>query len=304
MPDSAWVALSLTGRIGSKTLHALLRHFGDDTRAILAADAKTLRQVPGVGPKIARSIQDIHLEQVENGIERWRKAGVAILTVNDSAYPARLAALDDAPPTLFVRGDPHPPAPSPFPQGLPSVEGRGGEAAPAWTSWPFDKAVAIVGTRNPTKEAQGVARRLAGILAQRGYTIVSGLAMGIDAHAHHGALGATVAVLGCGVLDVYPEQNRRLAEKIIERGALVCEVHPEASPNAASLVARNRLITGLSEAVIVVETGVDGGAMHAARFASAQGRRVYAVDSEATGNRALIANGAIGVPMDWDAELL
>ncbi len=301
MPDSAWVALSLTGRIGRKTLHALLRHFGDDTRAILSADAKALREVPGVGPKIARSIRDINLEQVERGMARWREAGVAILTVHDHAYPARLKALDDAPPTLFARGNPHPPAPSPFPKG--TSFGRRGEREEAWA---FDRAVAIVGTRNPSKEAQGVARRLAGILAQRGYTIASGLAMGIDTHAHHAALGCdrpTVAVLGCGVLDVYPEQNRHLADRIIEHGALLCEVHPEATPNAASLVARNRLITGLSEAVIVVETGVDGGAMHAARFALAQGRRVYAVDSEATGNRALIANGATGVPMDWDGDI-
>ena len=276
MPDTAWVALSLTGRIGSKTLHALLAHFGDDTRAIVAADARALRQVPGVGPKIAHSIQAINLERVQRDIERWRSAGVAIVTLGDPAYPARLAQLDDAPPTLFMRG-----------QWQPAL----------------DKAVAIVGTRNPSKEAAGVARRLAGILVQRGYTIVSGLAAGIDTNAHHSGLavgGRTVAVLGCGVLNVYPEQNRRLAEKL---DTLLCEVHPEATPNAASLVARNRLISGLSEAVIVVETGVEGGAMHAARFAFMQGRQVYAVDNHATGNRELIANGAIAVPPDWDGDL-
>jgi DNA processing protein len=279
VPDPAWVALSLTGRIGSKTLQALRRHFDGDTRAILAADAKTLRQVPGVGPKIARSIQDISIEQVQVAMQRWHSMGVAIVTTNDPAYPARLAALDDPPPTLFVRGQ--------------------------WQS-SFDRAVGIVGTRSPTKEAQGVARRLAGILAQRGFTIVSGLATGIDTHAHHAALGGnhpTVAVLGCGILDIYPEQNRRLAEKIVECGALLGEVHPEAAPNAASLVARNRLISGLSKAVIVVETSVDGGAMHAARFAFDQGRRVYAVDNHASGNRDLIARGAVPVPPDWDADL-
>lgn len=277
MLDSAWVALSLTGRIGGKTLHALLNHFGEDTRAILAADARALQQVPGVGPKIARSIQAINLEQVETDMERWRKAGVAIVTLNDPAYPARLASLTDAPPTLFLRG-----------QWRPA----------------FDKAAAIVGTRSPSKEAAGIARRLAGILAQRGYTIVSGLAMGVDTHAHHAALaanGATVAVLGCGVLSVYPEQNRHLAEKVVQGGALLCEVNPESAPNAASLVARNRLISGLCDALIVVETGANGGAMHAARFAFDQGRPVYVVDNLASGNRALIANGAIAVPPDWDA---
>jgi DNA processing protein len=274
--NTAWVALSLTGRIGSKTLSALLAHFDDDAYAIVAADTKTLQRVPGVGPKIAHSIQAINLEQTGEDIERWHKAGVKIVTTSDAAYPARLKALDDAPPTLFTQGDWQP---------------------------AFDKAVAIVGTRRPSKEAAGVARRLAGILAQRGYTIVSGLAAGVDTNAHHSALasqGNSVAVLGCGVLNVYPESNRPLADRIMRQGALLCEVHPQASPNAASLVARNRLISGLSEAVIVVETGVDGGAMHAARFASQQGRRVYAVDNGAAGNQALIENGAMAVPADWD----
>jgi DNA processing protein len=149
----------------------------------------------------------------------------------------------------------------------------------------------------------GVARRLASILVQRSYTIVSGLAAGIDTNAHHGALasgGNSVAALGCGVLDIYPEPNIRLSEKIVQCGVLLCEVNPEATPNAASLVARNRLISGLSEAVIVVETTIEGGAMHAVRFALAQGRRVYAVDNDASGNRALIENGATAVPPDWD----
>jgi DNA processing protein len=273
---TAWVALSLTGRIGRKTLDALLARFDDDPQAIVAADVKALQCVPGVGPKIARSIQAINLEQTGKDIERWQKAGVRIVTRDDDAYPTRLSHLDDAPPTLFMRG--------------------------GWKP-AFDRAVAVVGTRRPSREAAGVARRLAAILAQRGYTIVSGLATGIDTNAHHSALasrGSSVAVLGCGVLNVYPEHNRLLADRIIEQGALLCEVHPQASPNAASLVARNRIISGLSEAVIVVETGADGGAMHAARFAFEQGRRVYAVDKHATGNRALIENGAIAVPPDWD----
>ncbi len=280
MLDTAWVALSLTGRVGSKTLDALLAHFDHDPHAIVAADAKALRRVPGVGPKIARSIQAINLEQTGADIERWRQAGVRIVTTDDPSYPLRLARLNDAPPTLFMRGD--------------------------WKP-AYERAVAIVGTRRPTKEAAGVARRLAAILAQRGYTIVSGLAAGVDTNAHHSALasnGNSVAVLGCGVLNVYPEQNRPLADRIRQQGALLCEVHPQASPNAASLVARNRLISGLSEAIIVVETGVDGGAMHAARFAFEQGRQVYVVDNHAAGNRTLIEHGATAVPPDWDGTNL
>ncbi len=279
MPDTAWVALSLTGRIGNKTLHALLHHFGD-TQAILTADMKALRQVPGVGPKIARSIQAINLEQVQRDMQRWQSAGVSMVTLSDPDYPAHLRPLADAPPTLFLTA--------------------GWQAA-------FDHAVAIVGTRAPSAASAGVARRFAMQLARRSYTIISGLAMGIDTHAHGAALaaqGRTIAVLGCGILNIYPQQNRQLAGNIRQQGVLLCEVHPEAAPNAASLVARNRLIAGLSEAVIVVETGVDGGAMHAARFALAQGRRIYTVDNAASGNRDLIARGAIPVPEDWDVEEL
>jgi DNA processing protein len=300
VPEPAWVALSLTGRIGSKTLRSLLAHFGD-TNAILEADGKALRQVPGVGPKIARSIQAIQLEQVARDMERWQRAGVAIVTIPDTAYPNRLKGLDDAPPTLFLRRE-WELLNNPSPQRPPRQQ-AGEEELRTDVSWPFDKAVAIVGTRRPTKEGMGVARRLASILAQQGYTIVSGLAAGIDTNAHLGALacgGSTVAVLGCGVLNIYPEANIRLSDKILQCGALLCEVNPDATPNAASLVARNRLISGLSAAVIVVETSVDGGAMHAARFANMQGRQVYAVDNGASGNRALIENGATAVPPDWD----
>jgi DNA processing protein len=185
-----------------------------------------------------------------------------------------LYALDDAPPTLFVRGHWEPLS---------------------------DKTVAIVGTREPSPAAEQVAKELSMELAERGYTIVSGLAVGIDAAAHHGALavaGHTLAVLGSGVLNVYPPQHQDLAEAIQLRGALLSEVQPFAETNASALVARNRIITGLSQQVIVVETATDGGAMHAARFAGLQRRRLYTLDLPASGNRALLANGATGIRLD------
>lgn len=270
MPDiAAWVALSLTNRIGSKTLRALLEHFGT-LDAVLAADAVTLRKVRGIGPKIAQAILAVDVAQVKAAVPRWQAAGVSIITLQDEHYPARLRDIDDTPPTLFMRGDWH-------------------EA--------YSKAVAVVGTRSPSTESLSAARRLGAELAQRGYTIVSGLALGVDTAAHMGALdanGSTVAVLGCGVLNVYPEVNRLLAQTILEReaGVLLCEVHPHATPAPANLVVRNRLISGLCEAVIVVETDIDGGAMYAAKRALEQGRRVYALDNAASGNRALIESGA------------
>jgi DNA processing protein len=268
-PDPAWVALSLTGHIGRKKLDALLTRFGS-ARAVLRADATALRCVPGVGAKIAQAIRAIDLNAVERQMAAWTAAGVTLLTSNYAgSYPPNLDSLDDAPPTLFLRG---------YVDAL--YRGR---------------RVAVVGTRQPTPAALALARRLGARLAERGVTVVSGLALGIDAAAHEGALqagGWTLAVLGCGVLNVYPATHRPLAARVMARGLLLSEVHPHAEPSPAALVARNRLISGLCDTVIVVETGADGGAMHAARWAAAQGRRVVAWDSPASGNQQLLANGA------------
>lgn len=275
MLDTAWVALSLADHIGGKRLRALLRQFNGNVHSILDADDDALTRVPGIGHKTAAVIRDLRPQQLEEPMRRWQAAGIRLLSWDDPAYPRRLRALDDAPPTLFAAG-------------REALNGR--------------PALAIVGTRRPTPAAEQAARQLAALLAARGYVIVSGLALGIDRAAHLGALaepdGRTIAVLGCGALRVYPQQNATLARAIAGRGALVSEMHPEAMPNRASLVARNRLISGLSEGVIVVETGVDGGAMHAARRAWEQGRAVYALDLPAGGNRALLDAGAICIPTD------
>ena len=277
MVDAEWIALSLTPRLGGKTFRALRKYFDNDLSAILSADAKQLRAVPRIGPKIAQSIQRIDLETTRRAIARWQKAGVNILTIDDSGYPAALRDLDDAPPTMFSYG-----------------------------TWPESNnrtACAIVGTRRPTSDAYSFAQNLSQTLAQRGELIVSGLTLGIDAAAHIGALatgdGITVAVLGSGVLNLYPSENDALAQAIITRGgALLSEVSPDAPVGAPGLVSRNRLITGLSDRVIVVETAPDGGAMHAARFARLQGRTVYAVENDAPGNRLLLSNGAISLLPD------
>jgi DNA processing protein len=277
MSDVGWIALSLTGRIGNKTLQALLQHFDGSTQAILQADSKALQKVSGVGPKIAQSIRSIDLNQVERDLKNWRQVGVRVLTLRDEDYPKQLRSLEDAPPTLFVRGE----------------------------NTAFEKGIAIVGTRNPSDEARNFAQNLSTHLVERGYTIISGLALGIDAAAHFGALihpeGRTGAVLGCGVLNIYPSIHERLADKIALEGFLLSEVSPTQTTSPASLVARNRIITGLSDGVIVVETAVDGGAMYAARFASQQGRPIYTVDSDASGNQALITAGATILSKDFHA---
>jgi DNA processing protein len=267
--DPAWVGLSLCKQLGGKTFKALLAHFGDDLHAILRADEATLRQVPGIGAKIAATIQAIDLSTVENQLDHWQRAGVKVYTWADAAYPSPLLALADAPPTLFVRGI------------LPD----------------FTDAFAVIGTRHPQAASAAFAQKLGMGIAAASGVVVSGLAHGIDAAAHIGALavpdGVTVAVLGNGILNPYPAENRRKADAILARqGALVCEVAPDAAPGAPGLVARNRLITGLSRAVIVVESAIDGGAMHAARFATAQNKPIFTLDTAASGNHALIAAGA------------
>lgn len=274
MLDTAWVALSLADHIGGKTLRALIHYFGD-THAILAATPQELQCVSGVGPKIAQIIQAINLQQIEIAIERWQSAGIHILTLQHPNYPVRLLKVDDAPATLFVRGQ-----------------------------WPprRERSAAIVGTRTPSSQSMQIARELAVILSERGCTVVSGLAFGVDTQAHMGAVlspqGYTLAVLGSGILNIYPLPNQHLAERILSCGALLGEVNPHMGPNAANLVARNRIISGLSDALIVVETETDGGAMHAARRAQEQGRTVIAVDNPASGNQALLEQGALCLNAD------
>ena len=262
--DPAWVGLSLVEHLGGKKLRALAAHFNGDLGAILRADETALRQVPGIGPKIAASIRAVNITHVERALSRWEANGVRAILLNDPDYPPMLRAIDDAPPTLFARG--------------------------LWS--PPKKAIAIVGTRQPSPASVEAAQQLAFALSCRGYAVVSGLALGIDAVAHLGALsspnGWTLAVLGGGVLNVYPPENRALAKAITTRGALLCEVNPGAEAKTPSLVARNRLISGLCDAVIIVETTVEGGAMYAAKRAFEQGRRVYALDIHASGNRMLI----------------
>lgn len=268
MVDAAWVALSLCKNLGGKTFQALIARFNGDLPAILAASQKDLRSVRGIGPKIADAITQIDLPDTARRLNRWQASGVQILTWHDPAYPPVLRALSDSPPTIFVLGD------------LPD----------------FQHAVAVVGTRTPDQDGHNLAQETAAAVGEAGGVVVSGMATGIDTMAHLGALsvpgGHTVAVLGNGILSPYPPENRGLAEAITHRGALICEVAPDAPVSAPGLVARNRIITGLSQAVVIVQTERDGGAMHAARFATVQERSLYTFDLPNSGNQALIRDGA------------
>jgi DNA processing protein len=279
----AWVALSLVEHLGGRKLAALLGAFGGDPATVLAANDRDLQRVPGIGPKLSAAIRAVNIERTAKEIARWREAGVQILASVNPDYPPRLRALgEDAPPCLFVRG------------ALDALIRR--------------CSVAIVGTRQPSAPAREAAVRLGMDLARAGCVVISGLAAGIDAAAHNGTLsgrGCAVAVLGSGVRQIFPPDHAALADLILRTGgALVSEVNPDARASTPRLVARNRLISGLSDAVIVAESSADGGAMYAARGALAQGRRLFALDLPATGNQALITDGAVALAMDAPATMI
>lgn len=278
-----WVGLSLSRYIGAKTLANLLTHFNQDLDAIFDADEHDLMQVPGIGETIARDITLINLEQLAEDIPQWERQGVGIITMFDDLYPEPLKAISDFPPTLFVRGQ--------------------------WYTDLWHKTIALVGTRRPSQTAKMYTMQLAAKLAREGFTIVSGLALGIDAAAHSGAIqaqggGTTIAVLGSGVLNIYPPQNKRISMLARQRGALISEIHPNLQTNTQRLVARNRLISGMSQGVIVVESDVNGGAMHAAKWAREQGRNLYTLDLPTSGNQKLIQDGAIIVPHDLSLDFI
>ena len=265
--------LALVPGVGPRTRKVLLERFGS-SGAVLRALASQLRDVEGVGPKltarIAAARDEIHAEEE---IELCRQSGVAIITQADPQYPRALKEIVDPPAVLFVRGQ--------------------------WE--PRDAvAVAIVGTRHATQYGLRQAERLAGSLARAGVTIASGLARGIDAAAHRGALGAggrSIAVLGSGVLNVYPPEHKELADEVASHGAVFSEAPPRAAPMAGVFPQRNRIISGLSLGVMVVEAGERSGALITARHAMEQGREVFAVpgridDRTSHGCHRLIRDGA------------
>jgi len=267
------LALALAPGVGPRTRQKLLAYFGT-AGAVLEASATELQQVPDVGPKLASAIQSARDRQQARQV--WtlcQQQGVQILRQTDPGYPELLKQIADPPAVLFVRG-----------QLLPRDQ----------------MAIAVVGTRHPSLYGLRQAERLAGSLARAGMTIISGLARGIDAAAHRGALaagGRTVAVLANGVLDIYPPEHKHLADQILAQGALVSEAPPGAEPLAGMFPQRNRLISGLALGVLVVEAPHRSGALITARHAAEQNREVFAVpgrvdEPSSHGCHRLIRDGA------------
>ncbi|HEX8731252.1 MAG TPA: DNA-processing protein DprA, partial [Ktedonobacterales bacterium] len=247
-----WLALNRVKGIGPARFTLLLDAFGSARAAWEAAPAEWRRA--GLDERTASAFERQRRGiNPEGELARLAALRVAALRVVDPGYPRLLREIPAPPPLLYVRG-----------RLLPAD----------------DLAVGVVGTRKVSAYGRHVTERLAGDLAARGVTIVSGLARGVDTHAHLAALeagGRTIAVLGCGPDLVYPPDNARLAARIVEQGAVVTEFPPGTQPDAGNFPARNRIISGLSLAVLVTEAPEASGALITARFAAEQGRDIFAV---------------------------
>lgn len=267
-----WIGFNLVKGIGAARVRSLMAAFGD-LESAWRASPQALRAA-GLGPKLIDALVKVRAEiSLERVCERFEAQGIQVLTWDDEEYPRRLKAIDQPPPVLFVRGG-----------LLPEDE------------W----AVAVVGTRRITAYGRQVAEEVARALARQGVTVVSGLARGVDAVAHHVSLecgGRTLAVLGNGVDCIYPPEHRQLGERIMANGALISDYSPGTPPDGPNFPPRNRIISGLSQAVVVVEAGERSGALITAKFAADQGRDVYAVPGTITapqsrGTNWLIQQGA------------
>lgn len=251
-PKAYWVGFNLVKGIGAVRLRNLIQHFGDVETAWHASPQEM--RAAGLGPKLIETMQQVRAGvSLELVWERVHRLGIQVLTWEDEAYPRRLKEIDQPPPVLYLRGN-----------LLPEDE------------W----AVAIVGTRGITAYGRQVTAEITSVLARRGVTVISGLARGIDAEAHKAALnagGRTLAVLGSGVDQIYPPEHRQLANQIIASGALMSDYAPGTPPDGVNFPPRNRIISGLSMAVIVIEAGERSGALITAEFAADQGREVFAV---------------------------
>lgn len=268
-----WIGFTLIKGIGAVRFQRLLERFGDAESAWGAAPAELAQA--GLSLKLIERLvtvrEKVELDRIWDQIQT---KGIQVLTWLDEAYPQRLKEIEQPPPVLYLRG----------------------ELIPEDT-W----AVAIVGTRRVTPYGRQVTEEVAAFLAANGVTVVSGLARGVDAIAHSAAIragGRTLAVLGSGVDRIYPPENRALAEQIFEHGAVLSDYAPGTPPESSNFPPRNRIISGLSMAVIVIEAGETSGALITAEFAAEQGREIFAVPGnilapQSKGTNKLIQRGAL-----------
>jgi DNA processing protein len=268
-----WLALARVEGLGIRSAHKLLDYFGSAERVYHAS--LTELESCGLPARVAQALfRQAGLREAEGQLKTAQAAGYAVITYAEDAFPPLLKEIGDPPLALFVRGD---------------------------GSVLSQHAIAVVGTRRPTAYGSAVAQRLARDLAERQLVIVSGLARGIDAAAHRGALeaggGKTVAVLGSGIDVLYPRENAKLAERIATAGAIVSEFPLGTAPTPENFPIRNRIISGLALGTVIVEAAEYSGSLITARLALEQNREVFAVPGNITsaqsfGPNLLIKQGA------------
>jgi len=268
-----WLALGRIRGVGGVSFKKITARFADPA-AVFRASAAELAEIEGLHRELIHSIANFNdWAEIDKEIQRARAAGIKMIPFSDAAYPGSLRAIADPPPLLYVKG-----------------ELRDNDS----------KAIAIVGSRSASDYGRRIARDLARGLASFGFTVVSGMARGIDGMAHESALqagGRTLAVLGSGVDRAYPPEHEMLYRRISENGAVISELPMGARPIAFNFPARNRLISGLSLGVVVVEATEKSGSLITASLAAEQGREVFAVPGEAGASRSrgshrLIRQGA------------
>ncbi len=254
-------------------IRSLLDRFGDPEH-IFKASSRELKSVDGIGETLAGLIKESDVQgRARRELRLVKELNVSIVTLKDESYPNNLKQIYDPPPLLYVRGD------------LRTKDAL---------------AISIVGSRLTSNYGKAITERIAGDLAHYGVTIVSGMARGIDSAAHRGALsagGRTIAVLGCGVDIIYPPENRRLFEEITAHGAVISEFPLSTRPEGANFPRRNRIISGLSLGVVVVQASSRSGSLITARLALEQNRDVFAVPGNvgiagSQGTNRLIKEGA------------
>ncbi len=267
-----WIALNLIPNLSPKKFRVLLEAFASPRR-IWEASPEELAAIPAFAPSVETFVRHRERVDVERELREIERRGLNILTLADPDYPRPLRAIDDPPPVLYLKGE---------------------------CIAKDELAIAIVGTRRPSPYGRMIAEKLAKELGRLGFTIVSGLALGIDTAAHRGALAAgarTIAVLGGGFANLYPRQNANLADEIARSGAVMSEYPIGTPPDRWTFPRRNRVISGLARGAVVVEAPKKSGALITAKCALEQGREVFAVPGPITeqashGTHHLIQQGA------------
>lgn len=267
-----WLGLKSVPGVGNRLFLRLIEHFGGPER-VLSASTAELKQVEGINDRLASLIHRHTIpREVREDLALAQRNGAKIVTFSDPDYPALLRHIYDPPPVLYVYG----------------------------TITAGSLNIAVVGSRNATAYGRNMTERLSEDLGKRGFTVVSGMARGVDSAAHAGALAAgarTIAVLGCGLGTIYPAENRPLFHRIVDQGAVVSEFPFLTPPDAHNFPIRNRIISGMSLGTVVVEATHKSGSLITARLAAEQGREVFAVPGsiasfKSMGTHRLIKQGA------------